>query len=105
MLTIKTLSESQQLSFHITMSDLDLQEVLQFAVEVAKQAGKMILKASDSRASFAVETKKSGKFPLEKLLTIAVDLLTEADQAVEEMVKKTISSKYPSHKYVTITHH
>jgi fructose-1,6-bisphosphatase/inositol monophosphatase family enzyme len=29
-----------------------------------------------------------------------VDLVTETDQAVEEMVKKTISEKYPEHKYL-----
>ena len=29
-----------------------------------------------------------------------MDLVTETDQAVEEMVKKTISEKYPEHKYL-----
>jgi myo-inositol-1(or 4)-monophosphatase len=28
-----------------------------------------------------------------------VDLVTETDQAVEDMVKKTLSDKYPHHKY------
>lgn len=29
-----------------------------------------------------------------------MDLVTETDQAVEEMVKKTISKKYPEHKFI-----
>jgi hypothetical protein len=29
-----------------------------------------------------------------------VDLVTETDQAVEEMVKKAIAEKYPDHKYM-----
>ena len=31
-----------------------------------------------------------------------MDLVTETDQAVEEMVKKIIAEKYPEHKYFRI---
>jgi hypothetical protein len=46
-----------------TMTDLNLQEILLFAVDIAKDAGRMILKASNSRLSSTSSTmseKKNG---------------------------------------------
>ncbi|RSH76687.1 uncharacterized protein EHS24_005435 [Apiotrichum porosum] len=65
-------------------------EILEFAYTVAEQASKLILDGAAARwknADFA--TKKN-----------AVDLVTETDQAVEDFIRKAISDKYPSHKFI-----
>ena len=84
------------------MSEVNLSEVHDFAVDLAKKAARMILEASNKRLSSTATTtseKKNCQLPLcARDWFLAVDLVTEADQAVEEMVKMTIRETYPNHK-------
>ncbi|WWC92787.1 uncharacterized protein L201_007746 [Kwoniella dendrophila CBS 6074] len=66
------------------------QDILDFAYELAEKATALILKASAERWKNTedVEQKKN-----------SVDLVTETDQAVEEMIKTAVAEKYPSHKF------
>lgn len=68
------------------MSAPDLKEIKNFLVEVAKEAGEIILSRS-GRVTF--DDKKN-----------AVDLVTEVDKAVEVMVSEKLKSKYPSYKFI-----
>lgn len=69
------------------MSEISLQEVHDFLVEVAYKAGEMITTAVPSEASSG--TKKN-----------SADLVTETDQAVEKMVSDTLREKYPSFRFM-----
>lgn len=71
------------------MSDLDLQSILEFTVALAYEAGDVIRKGSEAiqLAGSNVDEKKN-----------SVDLVTEYDVKVEELVKKKISETYPSFK-------
>ncbi|KAM0787412.1 hypothetical protein ACM66B_003495 [Microbotryomycetes sp. NB124-2] len=72
------------------MQDQDFENVLEFAIQVAKQAGRMIREASSSRNSHSADgTKKN-----------SVDLVTETDQAVEKFILSEIKQKYPKHKFI-----
>lgn len=67
----------------------ELQSILLFAVALAKQAGQIILAGSEAiRAAppDAVNEKKN-----------SVDLVTEFDVKVEELVKSEIGKAYPSY--------
>ncbi|KAM0747084.1 inositol monophosphatase [Meredithblackwellia eburnea MCA 4105] len=73
---------------------LDLDEIYKFAIDIAKQGGKIIREASSKRsasagASSADSSKKN-----------RVDLVTETDQAVEKFVLETIAAKYPTHTFI-----
>lgn len=65
------------------MGDLDLQAVHDEMIQVAHEAGRMILAANP--ADIETGTKLN-----------AVDIVTEADQAVEKMVSGRLSAKFPS---------
>ncbi|KAF9444426.1 inositol monophosphatase [Macrolepiota fuliginosa MF-IS2] len=73
------------------LSASDLQNILQFTIQIARQAGDLILEGSK-------EIQKAGSLVDEKLN--AVDLVTKYDVAVEELVKKKIAEKYPHFKFV-----
>ncbi|CEH14310.1 Inositol monophosphatase [Ceraceosorus bombacis] len=75
-------------------ADFDGQEVLAFAIELAKKAGNAILQGSRNRKAKAEADWES----LTKKNT--ADLVTETDQAVEKLVKETIAAKYPRHKFI-----
>ena len=64
------------------MSAVDLQEVHDFLVQVAHEAGEMITSAKPTAAGSG--TKKN-----------SADLVTETDQAVEKMVSTKLLGKYP----------
>jgi myo-inositol-1(or 4)-monophosphatase len=69
------------------LSSADLQAILQFTVSLARTAGKLILEGSEaiqSASSNDVSEKKN-----------SVDLVTEYDVRVEELVKKEIKDRYP----------
>ncbi|BGO91147.1 hypothetical protein NBRC10512_005759 [Rhodotorula toruloides] len=73
---------------------IDLQEIYQFAIQLAKDAGRLILEGSSKRTQSAAttqdpDTKKN-----------RVDLVTETDQAVEAFIKRSIADKYPSFKFI-----
>ncbi|KAK4049020.1 hypothetical protein OIV83_004381 [Microbotryomycetes sp. JL201] len=72
------------------MQDQDFDDALEFAIELARRAGRMIRDASSNRNSHAADgTKKN-----------SVDLVTETDQAVERFILSEIRSKYPDHKFI-----
>ncbi|BFZ56921.1 hypothetical protein PYCC9005_003971 [Savitreella phatthalungensis] len=72
------------------MSDLDLDAIRDFAVELAKHAGRMITSARAEQRSTANAAEKKN----------SVDLVTEVDQAVERYVTDTIRQKYPNHRFI-----
>ncbi|XP_017261806.1 inositol monophosphatase 1 [Kryptolebias marmoratus] len=63
------------------------QECMDFCVEVTKQAGKMIREALQK--DIAVMQKSS-----------PVDLVTETDQKVEQLIISSIKGKYPTHSFI-----
>lgn len=68
------------------MSEVNLQEVHDFLVEIAHKAGQMIISAKPTAAGSG--TKKN-----------SADLVTETDQAVEKMVSTALREKYPDFEY------
>ncbi|BGP47653.1 hypothetical protein JCM10450v2_003518 [Rhodotorula kratochvilovae] len=72
----------------------DFEAVYRFTLELAKDAGALILAGSSQRtasadASHGADTKKN-----------RVDLVTETDQAVEAFIKDRIAKTYPSFKFI-----
>lgn len=72
---------------HITMADINLQEIHDFLISIAKKAGDMITSA---RPSTAVSGSKKN----------SADLVTETDQAVEKMVSTSLKEKYPNYSFM-----
>jgi len=71
-----------------TLNSVDLRSILTFTVKLARTAGTVILEGSQAiQSSSDVNEKKN-----------SVDLVTEYDVAVEELVKSEISKAYPSFK-------
>ena len=69
------------------LTDEKLSEVLDFSIKLAREAGELILQGSEAIAkagSDAVDEKKN-----------SVDLVTEYDKAVEELVKKRAADAFP----------
>lgn len=72
--------------YHLTPSDL--RDVLAFTTLLARAAGDLILAGSDAiLASGNIDEKKN-----------SVDLVTEYDVRVEELVKDAVRKSYPSFK-------
>ena len=68
----------------IELGSNDLQEILAFTTALARQAGDLILRGSEAiLASGDVDEKKN-----------SVDLVTEYDVKVEELVKSELNKKY-----------
>ncbi|KAI8991374.1 hypothetical protein BDF20DRAFT_38329 [Mycotypha africana] len=70
-----------------------IQEYLDFAIQLAKEAGAIIKAAVDSRMAgtgSSVEVKKNNP----------TDLVTETDKAVEEFIKNRLNKTYPDHKFI-----
>jgi myo-inositol-1(or 4)-monophosphatase len=76
----------------------ELDEIYVFAVELGKQAGKMLMDAAQLRISGGDGTTREEKEHIQK--ENAVDLVTETDENVEVFIKDQIAKKYPSHKCV-----
>ncbi|KAF3350679.1 hypothetical protein VdG2_01143 [Verticillium dahliae VDG2] len=71
------------------MADLNLQEIHDALVAIAYEAGKMILAANPSDIDQGTKLNSPTPFG-------AVDIVTEADQAVEKMVSTRLREAYPS---------
>ncbi|KAJ3751793.1 hypothetical protein EV360DRAFT_56316 [Lentinula raphanica] len=73
------------------LSTNDLKSILDFTVSLARKAGQLILEGSEAiqMAGSNVDEKKN-----------SVDLVTEYDVRVEELVKKEISDTYPDFKFI-----
>ncbi|OBZ68380.1 Protein qutG [Grifola frondosa] len=73
-----------------SLSPSDLQSILDFTTALARSAGELILQGSEAiRASGSVDEKKN-----------SVDLVTEYDVRVEELVKRELSAEYPTFKFI-----
>ncbi|KAF1944395.1 inositol monophosphatase [Clathrospora elynae] len=75
----------------------DLDEIYAFAVELGKQAGKMLMDAAQLRINGGDETQKEKEHVQKEN---AVDLVTETDENVEAFIKTQIANKYPLHKFI-----
>ena len=64
------------------MSAVDLQEVHNFLIDLAHKAGQIIIKATPTAAGSGTKSN-------------SVDLVTEIDRAVEEMVFTKLRERYP----------
>ncbi|KAJ7665471.1 hypothetical protein DFH06DRAFT_1187452 [Mycena polygramma] len=71
----------------------DLESILEFTVALARTAGELILEGSE-----AIQSVTASKDVNEK--KNSVDLVTEYDVRVEELVKKEIAQKYPDFKFI-----
>ncbi|KAF2280207.1 inositol monophosphatase [Westerdykella ornata] len=69
------------------MAELNLQEIHDFMISVAKKAGEMITSARPTTE--AAGNKKN-----------SVDLVTETDRAVEVFVSTTLREKYPDFQFI-----
>ncbi|KAL1412654.1 hypothetical protein Q8F55_000401 [Vanrija albida] len=71
---------------------LDLDEILKFAISIARDAGKLIREGQAKRfaSDAAHEDQKQN----------SVDLVTEVDKAVEDFLVGKITAAYPHHKFI-----
>ena len=77
----------------VALSDADLQSILDFTSALALKAGELILEGSDAiAASGNVDEKKN-----------SVDLVTEYDVRVEELVREEIKKAYPGFRLCAST--
>ncbi|KAI0299922.1 inositol monophosphatase [Russula brevipes] len=74
------------------LSPSELQEVLAFTTELARKAGTLILEGS-----YAIQRAGAGSVGEKKN---AVDLVTEYDVKVEELVRGEIASAYPHFQFI-----
>ncbi|KAF6831459.1 inositol monophosphatase [Colletotrichum plurivorum] len=75
------------------ISDAELGEIYDFAVQLGKDAGAMLMSAAKSRydgSAAQVFTEKES----------SVDLVTKTDTEVEAFIHKSITAKYPNHKFI-----
>ncbi|TDZ44903.1 Protein QA-X [Colletotrichum trifolii] len=75
------------------ISDHELREIYDFAVQLGKDAGAMLMKAAKSRfdgSASQVFTEKES----------SVDLVTKTDTEVEAFIHNAITNKYPSHRFI-----
>lgn len=78
----------------IELTSADLESILKFTVQLAKTAGKLILEGSQAIQSASDDNVNEKKN--------AVDLVTEYDVKVEELVKKEIKARYPDFKLYVV---
>ncbi|KAF2444708.1 inositol monophosphatase [Karstenula rhodostoma CBS 690.94] len=69
------------------MADINLQEVHDFMIEIARKVGERITSATPSTG--AAGSKKN-----------SVDLVTETDQAVEKILSTSLHEKYPTFSFM-----
>ncbi|KAF9740319.1 inositol monophosphatase [Paraphaeosphaeria minitans] len=69
------------------MADINLQEVHDFMIEIARKVGERITSATPSTG--AAGSKKN-----------SVDLVTETDQAVEKIISTSLRERYPSFSFM-----
>lgn len=79
----------------LVMTNLDLAAVHEFALQLAREAGEMILHASVSRAS-----SSKGFTTADAAKKNRVDLVTETDQKVEQFVRAEIRRQFSTHQFI-----
>jgi fructose-1,6-bisphosphatase/inositol monophosphatase family enzyme len=80
-----------------TADDAMLQECLQLAQEVAREAGRMIREAHERRADESVKIESKGSLAPGNM---SVDLVTETDKACEDYIIGTLKKRFPSHAFI-----
>ena len=80
-----------------TADDAMLQECLQLAQEVAREAGRMIREAHERRADESVRIESKGSLAPGNM---SVDLVTETDKACEDYIIGTLKKRFPSHAFI-----
>lgn len=80
------------------LSNDELGEIHAFAVQLGKDAGRMLMEAARLRTGNTAAPPQQQKEHVQK--ENAVDLVTETDENIEAYIKSQITSKYPSHKFV-----
>lgn len=75
------------------ISEEELSGVYDFAVQLAKDAGRLLLDGATARMG---DNGKTSLDAVEK--DSSVDVVTQIDEDVEDFVKKSIQSKYPEHR-------
>lgn len=80
----------------MTISPEELKGIYDFAVQLAKDAGKILLERAEGRYDGVNQEEQKH---VEKVN--AVDLVTQTDEDVEAFIKGRITEKYPSHKFVS----
>ncbi|KEQ92460.1 hypothetical protein AUEXF2481DRAFT_42903 [Aureobasidium subglaciale EXF-2481] len=74
-----------------------LKEIYDFAVQLAKDAGKMLMDGVEARCGDD-STPSTQQEHVEK--DSSVDIVTQTDEDVEAFVKDQITKKYPSHDFI-----
>ncbi|KAK4958697.1 hypothetical protein LTR66_003264 [Elasticomyces elasticus] len=74
-----------------------LDEIYAFAVQLGKDAGRMLLEAAEARYN-GLSGANGDDAHVEKMNS--VDLVTQTDEDVEAYIKDQISHRYPSHKFI-----
>ncbi|KAK3989706.1 protein qutG [Cladorrhinum sp. PSN332] len=77
-----------------TLSDKELDEIYAFAIQLGKDAGKLLLQATNLRIN---NTQQAQSFS-EK--DNSVDIVTKTDEDVESFIKTSIQARYPSHAFI-----
>ncbi|CAK4030513.1 inositol monophosphatase [Lecanosticta acicola] len=78
---------------------IDLDELHAFTVQLAKDAGQMLLDAAEARVGRPGSSVNAGAgHVVEK--ESAVDLVTQTDEDVEAFIRKSVQSRYPAHLFV-----
>ncbi|WFC98160.1 inositol-phosphate phosphatase [Malassezia yamatoensis] len=81
------------------MSTVNLDEILDFAVEIAHQAGKAITEGSETRFKNAGKFLSANSAGFDEKKNTA-DLVTETDQNTEKLVYEAIQKRYPDHQFI-----
>ncbi|KAH6916752.1 myo inositol monophosphatase [Coprinopsis sp. MPI-PUGE-AT-0042] len=82
------------MSSHQELSGNDFKDILDFAVSVARQAGSLILEGSEAIQS--VSSQETGVNEKKN----SVDLVTEYDVRVEDLVQRELKGRYPDFKFI-----
>jgi len=82
----KTMKEAEE--------DINLDEIYAFALDVSKKAGQMLLDSARKRmvpgAALQTTDEKDS----------SVDIVTETDVEIEQFIKTSITTQYPSHQFL-----
>ncbi|KAM0326640.1 hypothetical protein ACHAQA_006509 [Verticillium albo-atrum] len=77
------------------ISDEELHEIYEFAVQLGKDAGDLLMKFAMARFTGGAQGEQAFE---EK--DNAVDIVTKVDQDMEAFIKSSIEKKYPSHQFL-----
>lgn len=76
-----------------SLSSEELKEIYDFTIDLAHQAGDILLEGVDKRCG-----SEAGRDQGQVDKDSSVDIVTETDLAVEAFVKQKITERYPDHE-------